>query len=198
MPFDPTLPAEHADLDAGVVRAQLNALHQDIQIIPQGPAGPPGPQGPAGPPGADGLAGPPGPAGVDGAAGPPGPPGSSGSDGVAGPPGIDGAAGPPGPQGPVFGNAVVDATTTLQPGDPATVGSSFDGTTVHFTFGIPAGIQGAPGEVSQAQLTAAIADTARNPAALSPLSFTPRAPPTQGDVQALLDAHNALLAALLR
>ena len=168
MPFDPTLPAEHADLDAGVVRAQLNALHQDIQIIPQGPAGPPGP------------------------------PGSSGSDGVAGPPGIDGAAGPPGPQGPVFGNAVVDATTTLQPGDPATVGSSFDGTTVHFTFGIPAGIQGAPGEVSQAQLTAAIADTARNPAALSPLSFTPSDPPTQSDVQALLDAHNALLAALLR
>ena len=84
------------------------------------------------------------------------------------PRGHDGGQGDPGPtgaQGPPFANAVVDGVTTLPAGSAATVTVSFDGTTVHFTFGIPEGGQGLqgevgpPGEVTQAALDTAIADT---------------------------------------
>jgi hypothetical protein len=34
MPFDPTLPVEHADLDAAVVRGQFNALKSLIDAMP--------------------------------------------------------------------------------------------------------------------------------------------------------------------
>lgn len=91
--------------------------------------------------------------------------GTDGSDGSQGPPGNDGG---PGPQGPAFALAVVDAVTTLDPGLPATVQTSFDGLNVHFSFGIPRGedgtngSNGAPGEVSQAQLDTAIHGTSAN------------------------------------
>jgi hypothetical protein len=76
----------------------------------------------------------------------------------------------------------VDAVNTLNPGDPATVNTSFDGSNVRFTFGIPRGSdgiqgpqgdpgaqgsqgmqgdvgpQGLPGEVSNAVLAEAIAN----------------------------------------
>ena len=129
MSFDPALPAEHAPLASAVMRAQLNALHDEIQTIPQGPPGPEGAPGPQGEPGAEG---------------PPGTPG-----------------GPPGPQG--------------EPGP-----------------------EGPPGEVSAEQLAAAVASTARNPDGLAPLALTISDPPTQAEVQAILDAHDALLAALQR
>ena len=54
-------------------------------------------------------------------------------------------AGPPGEPGPPFAQAVVDGVNTLNPGEPATVGVSFDGTNVHFTFGIPRGNDGSNG-----------------------------------------------------
>lgn len=54
MSFDPTLPLEHADLDAAVVRNQLNALNDKIDSIPSGPPGPSGSDG------APGIQGPPG------------------------------------------------------------------------------------------------------------------------------------------
>jgi hypothetical protein len=44
--------------------------------------------------------------------------------------------------------AQVDGVSTLNPGDPATVGLSVAGSTLHFTFGIPRGnegVQGNPG-----------------------------------------------------
>lgn len=100
--------------------------------------------------------------------------GSNGSDGSQGPPGNDGGQGPPGndgPQGPPFAQAIVDNVTTLDPGQQATVGVSFDGSNVRFTFGIPRGsdgtngsdgAQGPPGEVSQAQLDSAINGTSAN------------------------------------
>jgi len=47
---------------------------------------------------------------------------------------------------PLFGNAVVDSVTRLNPGDSATVGVSFDGTNVRFTFGIPRGNDGSQGQ----------------------------------------------------
>ncbi|MCX6856072.1 MAG: hypothetical protein NTV80_14325 [Verrucomicrobia bacterium] len=78
------------------------------------------------------------------------------------PQGQEGLPGLVGPAGPPFANAVVDSVTTLNPGDSATVSVSFDGANVRFTFGIPRGNDGsngndgAPGEISQAQLDSAI------------------------------------------
>ena len=75
-----------------------------------------------------------------------------GNDGAQGAPGNDGSQGPP------FASAVVDGVTTLPPGSNADVGVSFDGASVHFTFSIPqggdgaTGAQGPPGEVSQTDL----------------------------------------------
>jgi hypothetical protein len=66
----------------------------------------------------------------------------------AGPPGPKGDQGDPGdtgPQGPPFASATVDGTSTLDPGNSANVSTSFDGSTVHFTFQIPRGDTGAEG-----------------------------------------------------
>ncbi|MBE2284631.1 MAG: hypothetical protein IAE77_14330, partial [Prosthecobacter sp.] len=74
--------------------------------------------------------------------------GSNGSDGSQGPPGNDGGQGPQGndgAQGPPFAQAIVDSVTTLDPGNPATVGVSFDGSNVRFTFAIPRGNDGSNG-----------------------------------------------------
>jgi hypothetical protein len=93
------------------------------------------------------------PRGQDGSQGPPG---SNGSDGNQGAQGI---------QGPPFAQAVVDGVTSLDPGQAATVQTSFDGSNVRFTFGIPRGqdgsngsdgAQGPTGEVSEAMLTSTI------------------------------------------
>ncbi len=43
---------------------------------------------------------------------------------------------------PAFTSFTVDAVNTLPPDNQATVTTSFDGTTVRFTFGIPQGRQG--------------------------------------------------------
>ena len=104
-----------------------------------------------------------------------------GNDGSQGPAGNDGGQGPPGndgAQGPPFAQAIVDSVTTLDPGNPATVGVSFDGSNVRFTFGIPRGndgsngsdgSQGPPGEISQAQLDSAISGTSANTNGVSTL-----------------------------
>ncbi len=101
-----------------------------------------------------------------------------GNDGSQGPPGgsgSDGGQGPQGIQGPPFAQAVVDSVTTLDPGQPATVQTNFDGSNVRFTFGIPRGNDGsngndgAPGEVSQAQLNSAISGTSNNTNSISTL-----------------------------
>ncbi len=145
--------------------------------------------------------------------------------GFEGPPGPTGAQGP---QGPPFANAVVDGVTTLNPGEPATVSVSFDGTYVHFTFGIPRGsdggqgpqgiqgeqgiqgiqgeqgIQGyqgppgAPGEVSFQQLTGAIATTSSNSNAVATLGLVVSDPPTQAEVQQIVNKVDELISALRR
>ena len=69
--------------------------------------------------------------------------GSQGQQGAQGEQGVQGVQGPP------FAQAVIDGVTTLDPGQPATVSCWFDGSNVHFTFGIPRGAdgqQGPPGE----------------------------------------------------
>ncbi|MFA7006459.1 MAG: hypothetical protein WC429_20625, partial [Verrucomicrobiia bacterium] len=109
------------------------------------------------------------------------------ADGVSGPPpdqdprwklltivGPTGAAGSQGPAG--------------DPGSPGSPG--------------PEGPQGIPGEVSNQQLTdaigAAINGTPRNVDGFSPLYITISDPPTQSEVQQLLDSYNALIIALRR
>ncbi len=109
------------------------------------------------------------------------PRGNDGSQGQPGNNGSDGGQGPQGIQGPPFAQAVVDGVTTLDPGQQATVQTSFDGSNVRFTFGIPRGSdgsngtngsdggQGPPGEISQAQLNSAISGTSNNTNGVSTL-----------------------------
>jgi hypothetical protein len=184
------------------------------------------------PRGLQGDAGVPGSNGTDGMAGPPGPPFtnfvvdnvtqlppgswpnvSANYDGNAVrlnfgiPQGAEGPQGIMGPQGPPFGGALVDGVTTLNPWDNAFVNTSFDGSNVRFTFGIPRGQtgndgspgpQGPPGEVTNAQLASAIQDTSRNSNGVNTLNLTVSDPPTQGEVQAIAAKLDELINALRR
>lgn len=147
MPFDPSLPAPNSPLESQVIRDQLQALFVLINNIVTVTAAQ-----------VDGVntlpAGTPAQVNVNVSGGtlhfsfsiP------QGNDGPQGQQGNDGQTGPP------FANAVVDSVNTLPPGSPATVGVSFDGSNVRFTFGIPqgndgpAGATGQPGEVSLTDL----------------------------------------------
>ena len=120
--------------------------------------------------------------------------------------GVQGVQGDAGVQGPPFANAIVDAVNTLPPGSAATVSVSFDGSNVHFTFGIPQGAEGAqglPGEVTNAQLTTAISTAVDGTSANSnsvPTLDTPftNDPPTLADMETMRAAYNALVLALRR
>ncbi len=125
--YDPALPEDGALVVAGVLRSQFQGLATMINAIPAGPPGPQGIQGVQGIPGEQGL------------------PGIQGAQGAQGGQGLQGEPGQPGAQGPPFANAVVDGVATLPPSYPATVQTSFDGTNVHFTFGLPQGYTGAEG-----------------------------------------------------
>ena len=201
MGFDPQIPRDGSLLEAGEMRSQFTSLDAMIAAIPAGPQGAEGPQGPEGAPG------PIGPEGYDGSVGP---------QGATGP---QGEPGPTGAQGPPFASATVDGVTTLNPGEPATVQSSFDGSTVHFTFGIPRGADGAngtqgldgpqgpegpqgpqgpAGEVTAQQLSEAIATTAVNPGGVGPFTGTFSEPPTQAELNAFAGYVETLRTALVR
>ena len=118
-----------------------------------------------------------------------------------------GVQGEPGIQGPPFANAVVDGVTTLPAGEPATVTVYFDGTNVHFSFGIPqgavgqqgeSGSQGPPGEVTLAELNNSISGTSSNSNAVATLEIPVSDPPTQAEVQQVLSKLNELITALRR
>ncbi len=196
MPFDPAQPADHSPLSSAVMREQLTSLKALIDAILTVTA-----------------------AQVDGTTTlNPGDPATAavsvdGStlrftfgipQGYPGPQGNDGPQGSTGPQGPPFASAVVDGVTTLAPGDPAWVNVSFDGTNVHFTFGIPQGAQGIqgyqgpPGEVTTSQLDTAIATTAQNPTSVSPLSQTADGTYNPTQMQQVMDKLDELLAAVKR
>ena len=142
---------------------------------------------------------------------PAGPQGNDGTQGLQGVPGVDGAQGPqgiPGPPGPSVAGAVVDGVSTLAPGSSASVSTGFDGTNVHFSFGIPRGdngaqgndgTQGPPGEVSSAVLLAAVAGTSANTNGVNTLDtpFT-NDPPTLADIEVLRAKINELITALRR
>ena len=65
-------------------------------------------------------------------------------------------------------------------------------------FPLPPGPAGAPGEVSAQQLSDAIAGTPRNVDGITPLYITISDPPTQSEVQQILDNYNGLVLALHR
>ena len=233
--FNPSLPLDGSLIVADVLRDQFNGLVVMIQNIP---VGPPGPQGVQGIQGEQGVPGPPfAQAVIDSVTTLPAneqawvtssfdgtnvhfafgiPHGYEGSQGQQGAQGVQGEQGNPGPP---FAQAVIDGVTTLDPGQPATVSCWFDGSNVHFAFGIPRGVDGQqgppgeqgiqgiqgeqgppgpPGEVTSAQLAAAISGTALNPANVQPLSITISDPPTQSEVQQMLDRMNLLITALYR
>lgn len=190
MPFDPTKPATGSPDSSAEMRAQLNGLHE--LIVPVGDAF------------VDGVTtlnpGEPATATVAFTAGdlhftfaiPAGSPGETGPAGAGGGTGDTGAQGP---VGPPFAQAIVDAVNTLDPGDPATVSVTFDGTNVRFTFAIP---RGATGEVTQAALDAAIAGTARNPNTVAPLNLTADGTYNPTQLQSIADKLDELLAGALR
>ena len=126
-----------------------------------------------------------------------------GHDGAVGPEGNPGI-GFQGPVGPPFTSFVIQSVTTLDPVSPATVTASFDGTNVTLAFGIPRGFpgndggtgatgpQGAPGEVSLAQLDTAIANTSSNSNSVAALAGTFADP----DAETLRQKLNELIVAL--
>jgi hypothetical protein len=202
-----------------------NTLHFTFEI-PQGQEGPMGQQGPPfaqavvdavntvnpGDPAAVGVSFdgtnvrftfdiPRGNDGMNGSDGSQGPPGNDGSDGAQGQPGNDG------PQGPPFAQAVVDAVNTLEPWESAAVDVSFDGSNVHFTFGIPRGndgsngsdgSQGPPGEVSQQQLDDAISGTSANTNNVSTLGQSADSSYNPNQIQDLINKVDELINALRR
>lgn len=190
MPFDPAQPADGSSLSSAVMRSQLTSLKALIDAVIASLE-----------------------AQVDAVTTlPPGQPATatasvSGStvhftfglpQGQPGADGQEGPTGPEGPPGPPFAQAVVDGVTTLPAGDPASVSVSFDGTDVHFSFAIPQGQSGPPGEVSQGQLDAAIATTPVNPLPVAALSLSADFSYNQGQLQQIADKVDELLSVLKR
>ena len=116
-------------------------------------------------------------------------------------------------QGGGISGVVVDAVNTLPAGSSASVEVSFDGSNVHFTFGIPQGSEGmagspgpagsdgaagAPGEVSQAQLDNAMGQTSNNSNAVGQMSISVDTSYNPSQMQAVFDKVDELILALRR
>ena len=173
-----------------------------------------GPTGMQGPQGEQGATGPQGYTGCDGSQGPQGPQGNNGNDGryvsnisddgsgraviqmsdggtygpftvAAGPKGMQGNQGDQGPQG----NNGNDGAQGPQ-GPQGYNGS--DGAPG------PQGPQGNPGEVSNADLTTALGGTSSNTNSIATLGLTVSDPPTQSELQAVVNKLDELIAALRR
>ena len=202
MSYDPSLPVDHAKVIAAELRGQFAGLKTLIDAGVPGPQGAPGadgPQGPQGVPGPQGDAGPQGNTGAEGrsvsnvyddgsgraviqmsdggsygpftiASGPQGPKGDTGDPGAPGSNGSNGCDGAQGPQG----NNGAD-------GSPG-----------------PQGPQGNPGEVSNADLSNAVAGSSANSNGVEPLSLAIDDPPTQAQLSQILNKLNELIAALRR
>jgi hypothetical protein len=207
--FDPTYPPTNALIESAPLRAQFNSLKALIDAMASVNAAvvddvttlPPGdpaavslnvvantlhftfgiPQGNDGQQGSQGL------------------PGNDGQQGPQGPQGSDGTPGPP------FAQAVVDGVNTLPPGSNATVSVNFDGSNVRFTFSIPSGFDGAagqPGEVSLADLNAALltnlGQCSNNSNGVGNLSMNADPNYDQNQMQAVMQKLDELINALRR
>ena len=196
MPFDPSYPPTNAEILSAPLRSQFQGLKDlndamasvNAAVVDGTNTLPAGSLAAVGvsvvgstlhftfeiPQGIDGTNG------SNGSDGAPGPQGNSGSDGAIGPQGPQGPqgdpGGPPGPQGPP-GN---DGANGTQGNDGAT------------------GPQGPPGEVTQAALDSAMANTSANSNSVSTLGMVVTNPPTQSEVQTLADKLDELILALRR
>ena len=81
--------------------------------------------------------------------------------------------------------------------DAAQMRAQFAGL-VEMIEAIPAGPEGPPGEVSPQTLDDAISGTAGNPQTVADLALIVSEPPTQAEMQAVVDKVNELLGALRR
>jgi hypothetical protein len=95
-------------------------------------------------------------------------------------------------------SAQVDGTNTLPPGTPAAVTLTVTGGTLRFTFDIPMGQPGPPGEVSQNELISAILSTALNPDNVSPLGTLFMEPVSANDLNIVASKLDELIGALKR
>jgi hypothetical protein len=99
---------------------------------------------------------------------------------------------------PTITSAAVDAVNTLPPGDPAAVSVSVVGGVLHLTFGIPQGQSGLPGEVTLADMNAAIATTSSNSNAVVNLSELAEGTYNQTQMQNVINKVDELINALRR
>lgn len=170
MPFNPDLPEFDSPLSSEQMRAQLNALNDKIDGVPEGPPGPQGEKGDKGDQGDPGPAGPAGPTQITVDQNDPG--GADGniwirpSDGEI----FQRAAGSWNDKGSLKGSQ----------GDPGPAG--------------PEGPQGEPGEVTTLQLSDAIGGTANNVNGIGTFGDTHADPVVQG----LIDKVNELIGGLHR
>ncbi len=83
-------------------------------------------------------------------------------------------------------------------GDPATVAASVSSGVLHFSFGIPEGQNGPPGEVTQAALDGAISTTSNNSDAVSMLWEAADSIYNQIQMQNVISKLDELITALRR
>lgn len=99
-------------------------------------------------------------------------------------------------------DAQVDATNTLPPGDPASVSVMMNGTTLQFTFNIPAGQSGPPGEVTFNDLnnaiSSAVSGTSNNTNGVGTLSMSADGGYNQQQIQELINKVDELINAARR
>jgi hypothetical protein len=187
MPFDPSYPPANAEIESAPLRAQFTGLKDLIDAIPS----------------ITGVV-------VDGVTSLPSTDAPTVNLSLLGTElhfGFGIPKGEMGPQGPAFANTVVDAVTTLNPTEPAAVGVSFDGSFVRFTFAIPrgndgsqgaSGSDGAPGEVSAADLATAIATTSSNSNSIGTIGQVADQSYNPAQIQDLINKVDALILALRR
>jgi hypothetical protein len=99
---------------------------------------------------------------------------------------------------PTITSAVVDAVNTLPPGDPAAVSASVIGDVLHLTFSIPMGQSGPAGEVTLADMNAAIATTSSNSNAVATLGELAEGTYNQTQMQNVINKVDELILALRR
>ncbi len=99
---------------------------------------------------------------------------------------------------PTITSAVVDAVNTLPPGDPAAVSVSVIGDVLHLTFSLPMGQSGPAGEVTLADMNAAIATTSSNSNAVATLGELAEGTYNQTQMQNVINKMDELILALRR
>ena len=99
---------------------------------------------------------------------------------------------------PTITSAVVDAVNTLPAGDPAAVSVSVIGDVLHLTFSIPMGQSGPAGEVTLADMNAAIATTSSNSNAVATLGELAEGTYNQTQMQNVINKMDELILALRR